>query len=129
MSEEERSAAVDEALAALVVVMDDVPDPRGRQGKRHLLTSVLTIAVLGCLCAATMPRRCKTGRRTRSGCPTIWSSAEVEWNKEIGHVSHEVSHPIRHETQGWQIALRNRNPSGTCSFERRMLSSRGKRSA
>ena len=37
-------------LAALVVVMNDVTDPRGRQGKRHLLTSVLTIAVLGCLC-------------------------------------------------------------------------------
>ena len=50
MSEQERDAAVDAALAALVVVMDDVTDPRGRQGKRHLLTSVLTIAVLGCLC-------------------------------------------------------------------------------
>lgn len=49
MSEEERSAAVDEVLAALVVVMDGVTDPRGRQGKRHLLMSVLTIAVLGCL--------------------------------------------------------------------------------
>ena len=41
---------VDDMLSTLIVVMDDVHDPRGRQGKRHLLTSILSIAVLGCLC-------------------------------------------------------------------------------
>src|SRR5699024_8522100 len=28
----------------------DVTDPRGRQGRLHLLTDILTIAVLGCVC-------------------------------------------------------------------------------
>ena len=41
---------VDDILSTLIVVMDDVRDPRGRQGNRHLLTSILSIAVLGCLC-------------------------------------------------------------------------------
>lgn len=50
MVEEAQTNEVDEALAQLVLVMEDVKDPRGRQGRRHLLASVLSIAVLGCLC-------------------------------------------------------------------------------
>ncbi len=49
MTEDAREAGVGAMIEDLVVVMDDVTDPRGRQGKRHLMTSVLGIAVLGYL--------------------------------------------------------------------------------
>lgn len=38
------------AMADLVEVMESVTEPRGRQGRRHLLSDILTIAVLGCMC-------------------------------------------------------------------------------
>lgn len=42
--------AVFAAMSCLVETMEDVTDPRGRQGRLHLLTDILTIAVLGCVC-------------------------------------------------------------------------------
>ena len=50
MVEEAQTNEVDEALTQLVLVMDDVKDPRGRLVRRHLVASVLSIAALGCLC-------------------------------------------------------------------------------
>ena len=50
MGKAAEQSQVGAALEGLVVVMEDVSDPRGRQGRRHLLPSVLSIAVLGCLC-------------------------------------------------------------------------------
>lgn len=42
--------AVERALSGLVEVLETVTEPRGRQGRRHLLTDILAIAVLGCMC-------------------------------------------------------------------------------
>lgn len=68
MVDDGRGEGVDAAIADLVFVLDDVTDPRGRQGKRHLLTSVLGIAVLGCLCG------CDDAEALQD-----WGEKEEEW--------------------------------------------------
>lgn len=50
MSDVEFQQAVDSAVLSLVVALDEVPDPRGRSGRRHRLVDILAIAVLGCMC-------------------------------------------------------------------------------
>ncbi len=71
MTNAARQDVVDEAMAGLVLVMEDVEDPRGRQGRRHLLSSVLSIAVLGCLCG------CDDAEALQD-----WAEKEEDWLTE-----------------------------------------------
>jgi hypothetical protein len=41
-----------ESAPSLLTVLADVPDPRGRRGKRHPLTAILAMAVAATLCGA-----------------------------------------------------------------------------
>lgn len=72
MPETEQNGVVDEVVAGLVVAMAEVSDPRGRQGKRHLLTSVLSIAVLGCLCG------CDDAEALQD-----WAEKEEDWLEDF----------------------------------------------
>lgn len=60
--------SVERALSDLVEVMESVTEPRGRQGRRHLLTDILTIAVLGCMCG------CDDAEALED-----WARKEEEW--------------------------------------------------
>src|SRR5947209_11788209 len=41
-----------EVCPSLMTVLAEVPDPRGRRGKRHPLTAILALAVAAALCGA-----------------------------------------------------------------------------
>ncbi|TVR04300.1 MAG: hypothetical protein EA398_02615 [Deltaproteobacteria bacterium] len=55
MTDEARADAIEEALAHPVLFMEDVTEPRGRQGRRHLLSSVLSLV---CRTDSAPPHRC-----------------------------------------------------------------------
>lgn len=61
-----------EVAGSLVVAFRDIEDPRGRQGKRHVHSDVLTIAVLGCLCG------CDDAEALED-----WARKEEPWLKEF----------------------------------------------
>jgi hypothetical protein len=47
-----RRETMSEVCPSLVTVLAEVPDPRGRRGKRHPLTAILAMAVAAALCGA-----------------------------------------------------------------------------
>ncbi len=50
LAKSSKEEAIYAMMHELVVCVEYVTDPRGRQGRRHLLSDILTIAVIGCIC-------------------------------------------------------------------------------